>query len=174
MSASVRMTSSVVTSQSPVVSAAPRAASSPATGREVVVDAHEVSPSTSTSWSSRSDRSSTSVRSATLWSSASRRRPAGGDEDEQAPAVVGIGSALDVPVGLEPVEVADERRRLDVHEVGELALAGAARRGSPPGAAPSSRGWRPWPGSRRSRTSATARWPEVQATTEGRLHRRYC
>ena len=51
--------------------------------------------------------------------------PGRGDEHEQPSPVVGVGPAFDVPVGLEPVEVTDERGGFDVHEVGELALAGA-------------------------------------------------
>src|SRR3954463_13253303 len=58
--------------------------------------------------------------------------PGGGDEDEQPAAVVGVGPTLDVAVGLQAIEMSDERRWFDVHEVGELALARATRaRGLP-------------------------------------------
>ena len=76
-------------------------------------------------------------------------------------AVTLVAPALDQALLLELVEVADERRRLDAHELGELALAGALvdERGS--------MAWRssshihsdaPTSRRRASRWSAAARW----------------
>src|SRR5262249_22058725 len=52
------------------------------------------------------------------------RLPGIGDDDAENPPVGGIGSTFDETLFGQLVEVADERRWLDAHELGELALAG--------------------------------------------------